>query len=196
MSDLLDSPYQREAQVRIAGVLIRNAVALQDIGALSPGYGTKAEAVAREILLNCYPDEDTHDPNTAALIRQVKREGERARQLEATNELLDALAAQLLVGESWGDRIQRDPLFAAQVALADCSEEVVNRTELAQQFEQRIAELERREALLTAFVVAEDRFNAMMDSGDWDGDDDAYLTMMAARQALTDAGFPTWEPPT
>lgn len=88
MSDLLDSPYQREAQVRIAGVLIRNAVALQDIGALSPGYGTKAEAVAREILLNCYPDEDTHDPNTAALIRQVKREGERARQLEATNAAL------------------------------------------------------------------------------------------------------------
>lgn len=88
MSDLLDSPYQREAQVRIAGVLIRNAVALQDIGALRPGYGTKAEAVAREILLNCYPDEDTHDPNTAALIRQVKREGERARQLEATNAAL------------------------------------------------------------------------------------------------------------
>ena len=54
----------------------------------------------------------------------------------------------------------------------------------------RIAELERREALLTAFVMAEDRFNAMMDSGDWDGDDDAYLAMMAARQSLTEAGFP------
>lgn len=25
---------------------------------------------------------------------------------------------------------------------------------------------------------------------------DGYRSMMAARQALTDAGFPTWEPPT
>ena len=119
MSDLLDSPYQREAQVRIAGVLIRNAVALQDIGALSPGYGTKAEAVAREILLNCYPDEDTHDPNTAALIRQVKREGERARQLEATNA---ALVEFVKAEDAWnahaesGDWDEDDTLYHAMIA--------------------------------------------------------------------------------
>ena len=31
---------------------------------------------------------------------------------------------------------------------------------------------------------AEDAFNAMMDSGDWEGDDDAYNLMLAAREAL------------
>jgi hypothetical protein len=52
------------------------------------------------------------------------------------------------------------------------------------ELEARLAELERREALLTAFVVAEDAFNALMDSGDWDGDDAAYHAMMGARAAL------------
>jgi hypothetical protein len=47
-----------------------------------------------------------------------------------------------------------------------------------------LIQAERREALLTAFVVAEDAFNALMDSGDWDGDDAAYHAMMEARAAL------------
>ncbi len=48
----------------------------------------------------------------------------------------------------------------------------------------RIAELEAENKALWAFVDAEDAFNAMMDSGDWEGDDDAYNLMLAAREAL------------
>ena len=52
------------------------------------------------------------------------------------------------------------------------------------EMEARIAELEAENKTLWAFVDAEDAFNAMMDSGDWEGDDDAYTLMMAAREAL------------
>ena len=52
------------------------------------------------------------------------------------------------------------------------------------EMEARIAELEAENKALWAFVDAEDAFNAMMDSGDWEGDDDAYTLMMAAREAL------------
>jgi len=54
----------------------------------------------------------------------------------------------------------------------------------------RISALEATNAALREFVKAEDAWNAHAESGDWDGDDGAYLTMMAARQALTEAGFP------
>ncbi len=52
------------------------------------------------------------------------------------------------------------------------------------EMEARIAELEAENKALWAFVDAEDAFNAMMDSGDWEGDDDAYNLMLAAREAL------------
>ena len=51
--------------------------------------------------------------------------------------------------------------------------------------EQERAELERREALLTAFVVAEDAWNAHAEcSYCWDEDDELYWQMMNARAAL------------
>jgi len=53
-----------------------------------------------------------------------------------------------------------------------------------------VTALEATNAALVEFVKAEDAWNAHAESGDWDGDDGAYLTMMAARQALTEAGFP------
>ncbi len=49
---------------------------------------------------------------------------------------------------------------------------------------EKIDALESENADLWAFVKAEDDFNGMMDSGDWQGDDDAYNLMMAARAAL------------
>lgn len=39
-------------------------------------------------------------------------------------------------------------------------------------------------AALWEFVRARDAFNAMMDSGDWDGGDDVYDAMTATRDAL------------
>jgi hypothetical protein len=51
--------------------------------------------------------------------------------------------------------------------------------------EVKVAELERREALLTAFVVAEDAWNAHAEcSYCWDEDDELYWQMMNARAAL------------
>lgn len=74
---------------------------------------------------------------------------------------IDDLESQLADGESWGDRIQRDPLFAARFALIDCSEEVVNRTEY---YTARIEELERREALTERFVILDDALDMCLDS--------------------------------
>jgi hypothetical protein len=45
-------------------------------------------------------------------------------------------------------------------------------------------EMQLENAALWEFVQAEDAFNALMDSGDWDGDDAAYHAMLGARDAL------------
>jgi hypothetical protein len=74
------------ARITIAGLLIRSAVLLQDIGRLRPGYGTKAEHVSDAIIaqlaaagIGLY-DMRTHEPldreRFAAAIRsQLDPEG-------------------------------------------------------------------------------------------------------------------------
>ena len=47
-----------------------------------------------------------------------------------------------------------------------------------------IADLQAENDALWEFVHARDAFNAMMDSGDWDGGDDVYDAMTATRDAL------------
>jgi len=73
-----------------------------------------------------------------------------------------------------------------------------------------MVQLPRREESSTEFVLPDEgTYTLVLDrlseerpskyegkDGNHHPEQEFYLTMMAARQALTDAGFPTWEPPT
>jgi hypothetical protein len=81
--------------------------------------------------------------------------------------------------------LQESDMAFIESGESDCYESLQMWRSRAEAAEAKLAELERRGALLTAFVVAEDAWNAHAEcSYCWDEDDELYWQMMNARAAL------------
>lgn len=85
----------------------------------------------------------------------------------------------------WTDALQAEPKYPLREFMRRTGAAIAER-------DARIKELERREALLTAFVLAVDEKEHCA-VYQW-CDPMVGERQRFARQALTDAGFPTWAP--